>query len=186
VAPLLFASSPHLYERYAGGREQALRFIVRAFERLGTTASEEVVTVAELDGRVRGVMAAFPALEARPRANTFLSLTLRAIPPWRWPGALGIFLSAARVVPAPPSGALYVDALATDPRFRRRGIARALLEAAERHARAEGLTSVALDTALANAPARALYAAAGFEEVATSAVERGGVSGYVALLKRLG
>ena len=60
----------------------------------------------------------------------------------------------------------YIDGLATDARFRRRGVARALIEAAADRARERGLTSLALDTTQRNSGARALYEAAGFQAVA--------------------
>ena len=76
----------------------------------------------------------------------------------------------------------YIDALATDPAFRRRGAARALLEAAEHEARERGLPAVSLDTTLTNEGARALYASAGYDEVAYRAPSRG-LPGFVALVK---
>lgn len=57
---------------------------------------------------------------------------------------------------------LYVDAGA-----RRRGVARALLDAAAAFARADGAAGIALETAQDNAAARALYRAAGWREDAT-------------------
>jgi ribosomal protein S18 acetylase RimI-like enzyme len=57
---------------------------------------------------------------------------------------------------------LYVDAGA-----RRRGVARALLDAAAAFARADGAAGIALETAHDNAAARALYRAAGWREDAT-------------------
>ena len=57
---------------------------------------------------------------------------------------------------------LYVDAHA-----RRGGIARALLDAAAAFAREDGAAGISLETARDNAPARALYRAAGWAEDAT-------------------
>ncbi len=56
--------------------------------------------------------------------------------------------------------------LAVRPAFRRRGIARLLLDAAVRAARTEGATAVVLEVREGNAPAVALYAAAGFRTIA--------------------
>ncbi len=50
---------------------------------------------------------------------------------------------------------------------RRRGVARALLDAATRFARDDGATGIQLETSLDNAPARALYRAAGWQEDAS-------------------
>jgi ribosomal protein S18 acetylase RimI-like enzyme len=77
-----------------------------------------------------------------------------------------------------------VDALATEVGRRRRGIARALLEAAEREAARRSLDSLALDTAIDNHPARSLYLSEGFVEVAHSRPGHG-LPGFVALVKEI-
>jgi ribosomal protein S18 acetylase RimI-like enzyme len=173
-----------MYDRFAGGGERAKLVLRRAFSEPGNNASVEVVTVAELDGEVAAALAAFPVEETPSRASRFLRIALRALPPWRWPGALRLYWAGARAAPNPPAGALYVDALATGDGSRRRGAATALLEQAEGRARRLGLSSVALDTALENKPARALYLGAGYEEVAYRPAGRG-MPGFVALVKDL-
>ena len=184
VAGLLYESAGGMYDRFAGGRERALRVIERGFRAEGNNASREVVTVAHLDGRVGGVLAGFPVDEMPRRANAFLRLTLLSIPPWRWPACLWLYWSGLRSSPPPPHSSYYIDALATEPGLRRRGVARALLEAAEREARRLGLPAVALDTSLENKPARALYVSSGYDEVAYRAAGRGR-PGFVALVKPL-
>jgi ribosomal-protein-alanine N-acetyltransferase len=54
--------------------------------------------------------------------------------------------------------------LATDPRYQRQGLASALLLRFHERARAQGATRALLEVAEDNAPARALYAAHGYEE----------------------
>ncbi|HEY1276512.1 MAG TPA: GNAT family N-acetyltransferase [Thermoleophilaceae bacterium] len=184
VAALLHESAADMYNRFAGGRERALRVLRRAFREPGTNAGADVIWVAELDGRVAGVAAAFPVDEAVDRGGAFLRLTLRSIPPWRWPGTLWLYWAGGRAAPSPPGESLYIDALATIPELRRRGAASALLDAIEQLARKRGLPAVALDTSLDNKPARALYARAGFEEVAYRPPGRG-LPGFVALVKPL-
>jgi ribosomal protein S18 acetylase RimI-like enzyme len=174
-----------MYDRFAGDPRRASSLIARAYETEGTNASAEVVKVAETNGRVAAAISAFPVEETAPRAKAFLGLTLRMIPPWRWPGALRLYWAGARATPTPPTSTLYIDALATDPGLRRRGAAKALLEAAEGEARQLGLPAVALDTALGNRAARSLYLGAGYEEVAYKAPSRG-LPGFVALVKELG
>jgi ribosomal protein S18 acetylase RimI-like enzyme len=185
VAPILYESSGGLYDRYAGTRDLAERAIRRALGRDGTTSSADVVCVAELDGQVAGAMAAMPYGEWTPRAHAFLRVTLRSIPPWRWPRAIAVYRAGGRSAPEPPRSCLYVDSLATAVPFRRRGVARALLEEADRQARALDLRHVALDTWVDNRAARALYAKEGFEEVAVTP-GRGVLPGGVSLMKKLG
>jgi len=180
VVPLMHESAPAIYDRFAGDRERALATLERAFAEPGNVASREVIRVAEVDGRVAAAMAAFPLVEGGDRSRSFLRITLRRLPPWRWWAALRVFSGGG--VAVQPEDSLYVDSLATVPEMRRRGAARALLEAAEHEARALGLRAVTLDTTMDNDAARALYARAGFDEVAYRAATRL-LPGFVALIK---
>jgi ribosomal protein S18 acetylase RimI-like enzyme len=184
VPELLFESAPDMYARFSGGRERALATLERAFEEPGNVASGDVTWLVELDGRPAAAMSAFPVAEAAARSRAFLGLALRGTPIWRWPGTLRLYWSGGRSNPKPRNDSFYIDALATDAAFRRRGAARALLDEAERQAREHGLRAVSLDTTMNNEGARALYAAAGYDEVAYRAPTRR-LPGFVALLKLL-
>jgi ribosomal protein S18 acetylase RimI-like enzyme len=184
AVPLLFESAPDMYERFSGGRARALATLQTAFHEPGNLASSEVVWLAETDDRVGAAMAAFPVAEAHERARAYLRLTLRGTPFWRWPGTLRLFWAGGRATPTPRERSLYIDALATDPALRRRGAARALLEEAEREARARGLRAMALETTMNNEAARALYAEAGFDEIAYQPPARG-LPGFVGMVKPL-
>jgi ribosomal protein S18 acetylase RimI-like enzyme len=184
AALLLHHSAADMYDSFAGGSERALRLLERSLATPGNASSADVVWMAELDGRPAGAMAAFPVDEAVRRSAAFMRLALRVAPPWRWPRALSLYWAGGRAAPSPPAPSLYVDALATDPRLRRRGVASALLTEAERQARQRGLPAIALDTTAGNDAARALYARAGFEEVGHRPAARG-LPGFVALVKRL-
>jgi ribosomal protein S18 acetylase RimI-like enzyme len=184
AARLLHLSAVDMYDRFAGGRERALLLLERSLARPGNASSAEVVWLAELDGRVAAGLAGFPVAEAVERSAAFMRLALRNAPPWHWLPALRLYWVGGRAAPTPPPDAFYVDSLATDPGFRRRGAATALLAEAERQALARGLGSVALDTTEGNAEARALYGREGFEEVAYRPAARG-LPGFVALVKPL-
>lgn len=180
---LLLDSGGVVYPRFAGSRDAALAVLRASYRRPGNTASAEVVTVAEVDGRVAGAMAGFAVAEGAARARRYLRIALARLPPWRWPRAMRIF-GALR--PTPPAGAFYVDSLATSAGFRRRGVAWALLARAEADARDRRCTHLALETEIENAGARSLYRRAGFAETETlPPVERGLGEGYVCLVKRL-
>jgi ribosomal protein S18 acetylase RimI-like enzyme len=181
----LFESAPDMYMRFSGGRERAMATLERAFAEPGNVASGEVTWLVEIDDLPAAAMAAFPVGEASARSRAYLGLTLRGTPFWNWPGTLRLYWIGGRATPRPRENSLYIDALATDPAFRRRGAARALLDEAERRARELELPAVSLDTTLTNEGARALYAAAGFDEVAYRAPARG-LPGFVALVKPLG
>ena len=68
-------------------------------------------------------------------------------------------------------GSRYVLALATDPAFRRRGVARHLLGQAERTA--EMAPAMSLIVADGNLPARCLYESLGYREIASAAIVKG-------------
>jgi ribosomal protein S18 acetylase RimI-like enzyme len=178
VARLLYETATGMYDIYAGGRRRALRILRAAYARPGNSASREVVWVAEIGGAVGGALAAFPVAEGDARASRFLRVTLARTPPWKWPATLRIFHTGADLTPVPPPGSLYVDALATEVGYRRRGIATALLEEARRIAAAAGLRAVALDTAATNTGAQTLYERCGFS-VTERRPPRGPIPGIV-------
>src|SRR3954454_2224779 len=160
--PLLYASAQPYYDAYAGGARRALAMLPAVYPRPSHAASYELCHVAVAGDDVVGVLAGVPVLEADGLARRFVALTLPRLPPWRWPGTLRHLRAAGTLAPRPPGTAFYVDALAVHPDWRRRGVARRLLADAEARAAGLGLRALALDTGLANAPARALYSAYGF------------------------
>ena len=188
AAGLLYASAAPYYTAYAGGPRRAQRLLRRLYPLAGHTASWEVCRVAEADGAVVGVLAAFPSDAGDALARRFVRLTLAYSAPWRVPALFRHLRATAAVSPHPPAGMLYVDALATAPSHRRRGVARALLADAERQAADAGLAGVALDTGIENHPARALYERSGYlsrglrpapDERTARAVGGSGFIGYV-------
>src|SRR3954451_8861305 len=128
--PLLYASSQPYYDAYAGGEARALRLLRAVFPRPGHAASWELCRVAVAGDAVVGVVAGFPVPEADRLARRFVTLTVPRLPPWRWPGTLRHLRAAGTLSPSPPYNAFYVDALAVDPGWRRRGVARRLLDEA--------------------------------------------------------
>jgi ribosomal protein S18 acetylase RimI-like enzyme len=188
---LLYLSAKPYYDAYAGSEARARALLTSVYRRPGHAASFDVCAVAELDGELAGVIAWFPVSEGDERARRFVSLTAPRVPPWRWPALLRHLRAAGHVSPNPPRWALYVDALAVAPRFRRRGVARAMLNRAEEAAAAHGLQAVALDTGLQNEPARALYETHGFlprdirRAPSASVAAAIGGPGFISYLKRI-
>jgi ribosomal protein S18 acetylase RimI-like enzyme len=164
AAPLLFESAKPYYTAYAGSEQRALDLLGRVYGRPGHAASYEFCRVAVIDDRIAGVVAGFPVRHADRLSQKFVSMTLRRMPPWRLPGTFKHLRAAGNVSPHPPLDAFYVDALAVDAAFRRRGLARHLLRVAEGEARTAGCARIALDTGLTNHGARALYDSYGFRE----------------------
>ena len=188
VDGLLYESAAPYYAAYAGGAERARRLLRKLYPRRAHTASWEVCHVAEADGAVIGVLAAFPVNDGDELARRFVRLTLLYSAPWRIPRLMRHLRATSAVAPHPPDRMLYVDALAIAAAHRRRGVARALLAEAERIAAEAGLDGVALDTGIENRAARALYEHAGFspsslrpapDERTARAIGGSGFVGYV-------
>lgn len=164
VAQLLYESAAGRYDMVAGGRDRALRLIRRMIAAAGTDVSRDAVLVADVDGVPAGAAAAFPAREATARRRRSLLVALRTRSPLDWPVVVRTWRIGERIAYGPPDDTLHVDGLATDARFRRRGVARTLLDAAGERAQAFGLRGLALDTSEDNTAAQATYEALGFSE----------------------
>lgn len=188
---LLYVSAQPYYDAFAGSPGRALRVLEAVWPKTGHTASHDVCTVCESGGAVAGAIVAFPAEAGDALARRFLAVAFPRLGVWRWPTVLRHLRASAEVMPVPPERTLYVDALAVDASARRRGVARALLEWAERDASARGLRGVSLDTGLENAAAQALYERSGFVALGTrhapdERVARAiGGPGFVSYFKRL-
>ena len=189
--PLLFESAKPYYTAYAGSEKRALSLLQAVWREPGHAASYECCRVAISEDRIVGLVSGFPVGDGDRLSRRFIKLTLRRLPPWRWPGTYRHLRAAGNVSPHPPLDAYYVDALAVDAGWRRRGVAQRLLKDAEGEAQRAGLHRLALDTGVHNAPARALYQAYGFDqrEIRRAPDERTakalGGPGFVAYLKAL-
>ena len=85
---LLYESAAPYYDAYAGSERRARRMLEAIWSKPGHTAAWDRTWVAEVDGRVAGVLVAFPAPEGDRLARRFLPLSLPRLPPWRWPGIM--------------------------------------------------------------------------------------------------
>jgi ribosomal protein S18 acetylase RimI-like enzyme len=159
---LLYLSAQPYYDAYTGSPERAERMLEAIWRRPGHTAAWDAARVLCADGEPVGISVAFPADGGDGLARRFLTVSLLRLGIRHWPHVFRHLRASASVMPVPPAGSLYVDALATDPDARRRGVATELLRDAEATAARSGLTGVSLDTGLQNHDAQALYGAYGF------------------------
>jgi ribosomal protein S18 acetylase RimI-like enzyme len=174
IAPLILHAAPYL-RLLLGDDHDAWHAAEHAFRSDRTMFGYRYGMVATEDGRIAGFLIAFPGrLWGSLKLGTGVTLARAA-------GVkhAGDLVKRGRILdrlhPGVPPEVLYVSALAVHPDFRRRGVARALLERAV--AGAQGLhLGVALDVDLGNDAARLLYESLGFREISyreTGETERG-------------
>ena len=96
----------------------------------------------------------------------------RFVPTWSYvaPGPRPDDLNGAVLTTSLARGVAHIAQLAVDPAARGRGLGRQLLDAAAAAAAENGCTALTLLVSVSNAPAIALYEAAGFEDRATFVV----------------
>jgi GNAT superfamily N-acetyltransferase len=126
AAELVFQAASAEYSRLAGSPERALRIVCRLWSRPGHSASFEHALVAEIDGRVVGVLIGFPARDRYRLHWRLLVASLPSLSPLRWPLLLAGLPLLIAASPRPPSRAYYVGTIAVAARARRRGVAFAL------------------------------------------------------------
>jgi ribosomal protein S18 acetylase RimI-like enzyme len=158
----------------------------------GLEVRPECTVVAELDGRVVGLMEAMrPSDDATIKPLAVLRVLARALPIVGPAGLLRYFRyqrARARVQVDRAPASFYIAELDVDPECRNRGIGGALLRYAEEVARREGFGLMSLTTTTIN-PAQHLYQRNGFHVVETrldSAYEAiTGIPGRVLMVKDL-
>ncbi len=144
--------------------------------------------VAEMDGRVVGVIQAHPAgvnpFAATPRLALLALRTFGA-------GIVSVYgrnQARQRVEPKIPEGAYHISEIDVDPVHRNQGIGGKLLDYAETDARERSFRQMSLHTTTIN-PARRLYERHGFRVVETrtdSSYERyTGIAGRHLMVKEL-
>jgi len=132
-----------LWAALAPAGEEVRAFAIARAQREQGGFSYRNTRILDMDGQPAGMLMAWPLPPA--------PLATGDVPP--------VALPLVELENLAPRGATYINALAVFPAFRRRGLARLMLDAA-------GQGRQALITGSDNLPARTLYRAAGFAETA--------------------
>ena len=177
----------------AGGDAAAARRFSTAVFKMGVSPVLRRCVVAEIDGRVAGVMDAGAGAEpVKIGPAVILKMighVVRIFGPVRAFRALPAVRARSRLDFDHVPGSYYVAELDVDPEYRNRGIGGVLLAHAEAEARRAGVRCLSLTTAITN-PARRLYERNGYRVVGEkrdAEYERiTGVPGRVLMVKELG
>jgi hypothetical protein len=154
AAGLVFEAARHAYSAAAGSEERGRSIVELLWPLPGHSASYEHALVAELDGRLAGVLIGFPA---RDRYRLHLSLLrrgLRHVSPRRWPLLALALPQLIAATPRPPRDAYYVGTIAIALNARRRDVASTLGYCAELAAARQGFPLVVAHTGSRHLPAR--------------------------------
>ncbi|MDE2768052.1 MAG: GNAT family N-acetyltransferase [Chloroflexota bacterium] len=144
-----------------GGEGAANSYLERLFARTGTLWSYDLVTLAEVDGQVAGMVSHAPWTELARRYRATMLAYLRVYGPWRFFRLLPRLRMLIRASPAVPADHWFIPYLAVLPKHRGNGVAKALL--ARVHQSADRQSSACSLFVLAeNRAAREFYKQAGY------------------------
>jgi GNAT superfamily N-acetyltransferase len=154
AAELVFDAAADAYAPLAGSAERARRILTLLWARPGHSASFEHALVAELDGRVVGVLIGFPARHRLRLHRALLLAALRHLSPRRWPLLALALPQVVLTTPRPPRVAYYVGTIAIARDARRRGVGSTLGRHAELTAHEGGFPLIVAHTGTRHAVAR--------------------------------
>ncbi|MFC4811365.1 GNAT family N-acetyltransferase [Paenibacillus sp. GCM10023250] len=173
VIPLLLEAIGTIAYQLTGASDEAdaAERLVDFFKQPGNRISFGHVLVAERDGQVAGMLAAYPGDDAGRLDEPYLARMRRD------------FGDAERVIVREArDGDYYLDALAVAEAFRGQGVAKTLMAAAEQRATELGFGRTALIVEADNERAYGLYARGGYVD---DGMLRIGESDYRRMVKQL-
>ncbi|MFZ1160641.1 GNAT family N-acetyltransferase [Mycobacterium sp.] len=154
VADLVFGAAPQAYTAVAGSESRARAAIEQLWRMPGHSASFEHALVAELDGRLAGVLIGFPASNRYRLHLALLRKGFRFVSARRRPLLLAALPHLIAATPRPPRRAYYVGTIAIARFARRRDVASTLGYHAERLAQQLGFPVIVAHTGSRHGPAR--------------------------------
>jgi GNAT superfamily N-acetyltransferase len=154
VASLVFEAAPQAYTAVAGSEARARAAIAQLWQMPGHSASFEHALVAELDGRLVGVMIGFPARDRYRLHVALLRKGLRFVNARRRPLLLAALPQLIAATPRPPRRAYYVGTIAVARHARLRDIGSTLGYHAELLAQQRGFPLLVAHTGSRHRPAR--------------------------------
>jgi GNAT superfamily N-acetyltransferase len=154
VADLVFEAAPQAYTAIAGSEPRARAAIEQLWRMPGHSASFEHALVAELDGRLAGVLIGFPARDRYRLHFALLRKGLRYVDIRRRPLLLAALPHLIAATPRPPRRAYYVGTIAVARHARRRDVASTLGYHAELLAQQRRFPIIVAHTGSRHQPAR--------------------------------
>jgi ribosomal protein S18 acetylase RimI-like enzyme len=167
-ARLLYISGPHIYSYSFVEREPKIyEMFELLYKKPGTMYSKENAVVEEENGKIRGVILAYPASDMEKLARKMIRYTREM---FMISGLINFIrmlfrLGLNKYLPVTENDGFYISNLAVFARYRGQGIAVKLLEKAEEMAKEKGLDKLSLVVETDNHHAIRVYKKFGFQEV---------------------
>ncbi|HEY42160.1 MAG TPA: GNAT family N-acetyltransferase [Dehalococcoidia bacterium] len=167
-ARLIYISGPNIYSySFVAGEPKIYEFLKLFYYYPGSMYSKENAVVEEENGKIRGLLLAYPASDMMKMAFRMLKSIKRMIKI----GGLSNFLRMLfrlrlnKYLPGVENDEFYISNLAVFEEYRGQGIATKLLDRAEEMAAAKGLRKLSLYVEIDNHHAKKVYEKRGFQEV---------------------
>jgi ribosomal protein S18 acetylase RimI-like enzyme len=167
-AKLIYISGPHLYSYiFVEGEPKIYDLIKLLYNTPGSMIDKEKIVIEEENGRIRGLILAYPASDknkmAIPMLKSIKGLLLIN-------GLLNLLkmlyrLKLNRHFPGTEDDELFISNIAIFEEYRGKGIATKLLDKAEEMAIEKGLNKLSLYVETDNLHAKRVYEKRGFKEV---------------------
>lgn len=154
VAGLVHDGAPQAYNAVTGSERAACAALEQLWSTPGHSASFEHDLVAEVDGRVAGVLIGFAARDRYRLHFALLGKGLRYASIRRWPLLIAALAYLIAATPRPPRRAYYVGTIAIARHARRRGVASTLGYHAELAAQRRGFPIIVAHTGSRHRAAR--------------------------------
>jgi len=163
AVPLIYASGPDAFDYVFATREHdAMAFLRHAF----TCGSGEfgfgIHIVGEINGHIVATGAGWTAASTLPFTLAAAGQFMGFFGPMGTPAVIVRGLRTEAVIRPPSPGEFYIGHLGVDPAWRGQGIGEALVGQLADTGRGRGLKTLALDVAVTNPRAQALYTRLGF------------------------
>ena len=189
----MYISSPHIYSYSLVEREPKPYGLLRLFFKTpGTMYSKDNIVVEEENGKIRGLMLAYPASDMKQLGKNMLKCIKEMI---RLSGFLNILkmifrMGLNRYLPVTEDDGFYISNLAVFEEYRGKGIATKLLEKSEEMAIEKGLLKLSVYVEIDNTPAKRVYEKYGFQEVEKVVLpekyNKHNLFGFYKMIKRIG
>jgi ribosomal protein S18 acetylase RimI-like enzyme len=154
AASLVFEAAPQAYTAVAGSEPRARMALEQLWRMPGHSASFEHAIVAEVNGKLAGVLIGFPARDRYRLHTALLRNGIRWVQPRRRPLILAALPHLIAATPRPPRRAYYVGTIAVARHARRRDVASTLGYHAELLAQQRGFPVIVAHTGSRHLPAR--------------------------------